>query len=56
MKDGCVRCPQCGRPVQLIQRTGQMRSHWATLSKPGIGFHGNAQKCKASNKRPEDVK
>jgi hypothetical protein len=56
MKPGVVRCPLCKRPVKLNEKNGGlMYTHWATFGRIGGGFRTTANRCKGSNKRPEDV-
>jgi hypothetical protein len=55
MKPGIIRCPLCKRPARLNPRSNTFYPHWATLSRPGGGFRTLANRCEASNRRPEDL-
>lgn len=53
MKTGFIRCPECGRPVQV--KNGFIREHYERLGRPGAGFHGLSSKCPASKKKVEEL-
>lgn len=53
MNPGCIRCPKCGRPVQV--KNGFVREHYARIGRPGGGFRSLSSKCELSKKRAEEL-